>query len=157
MQWIYHNTRFLCAFAPLRETLWRALVVMALASPPIATEAADEIKIANVLVKLLDQHDVPAREKGTIKELVVQEGSRVKTDDVLITIDDTEARYAEDRARVVAEPFGRVEGIDVLDDVTSVATGIGDHTVARRRDRGERDAEQQTVSHRHEARLGRVR
>ncbi len=76
---------------------WLLLLAM-LTVPPAA--GADEIKIAGALVKLLDQHDAPARETGSIVQLAVQEGSRVKAGDLLARIDDTEARYAEDRARV---------------------------------------------------------
>jgi macrolide-specific efflux system membrane fusion protein len=65
---------------------------------PAAT--ADGIKITGALVKLIDQLDVPAREQGTIVQLRVQEGSRVTDGDLLMRIDDTEARYAEDRAKV---------------------------------------------------------
>jgi macrolide-specific efflux system membrane fusion protein len=60
---------------------------------------ADEIKIPGALVKLIDQLDVPAREQGTVVQLKVQEGSRVPADSLLLQVDDTEARYAEDRAR----------------------------------------------------------
>jgi macrolide-specific efflux system membrane fusion protein len=67
---------------------------------PLVPLAADEIKVAGALVKLIDQLDVPAREAGTIVQLAVQEGSRVKADELLLRIDDTEARYAEDRAKI---------------------------------------------------------
>jgi RND family efflux transporter MFP subunit len=62
--------------------------------------AGGEIKIAGALVKLIDQVDVPAREAGTLMQLEVQEGSRVKAGAMLARIDDTEARFAEERAKV---------------------------------------------------------
>jgi macrolide-specific efflux system membrane fusion protein len=77
----------------------RCLLFIAACSLPVAANA-EEIKIAGVLVKLLDQHDAPAQETGSLTELAVQEGSRVKAGDLLARVDDTEARYAEDRARV---------------------------------------------------------
>ena len=77
----------------------RVLLFVSACCLPLAAPAAD-IKIAGVLVKLLDQHDAPARETGSIVKLAVQEGSRVQMGDLLARIDDTEARYAEDRARV---------------------------------------------------------
>jgi RND family efflux transporter MFP subunit len=64
------------------------------------TLLAEEIKISGALVKLIDQLDVPARESGTIVELGVREGARVKADAVLARIDDADARFAESRAKV---------------------------------------------------------
>ena len=85
---------------PLRASVPLCEICLALVVATAIPAAAQEIKIPGALVKLLDQHEVPAREKGTIALLNVQEGSRVKADDLLLKIDDTEARYAEDRARV---------------------------------------------------------
>ena len=62
--------------------------------------AAEEIKIPGALVKLIDQLDVPARQSGTIAELSVQEGARVKQGAVLARVEDTEAKFAEERANV---------------------------------------------------------
>jgi multidrug efflux pump subunit AcrA (membrane-fusion protein) len=61
---------------------------------------AEELKISGALVKLIDQLDVPAREPGTIVEMSVREGARVKADAVLGRIDDADARFAENRAKV---------------------------------------------------------
>ena len=66
----------------------------------VTSAAAEEIKIPNVLVKLIDQLDVPAREAGTIIQIDTQEGSRVNVGAVLASIDDTEAKFAEQRATV---------------------------------------------------------
>lgn len=80
----------------------RQLGILATAAMLITASvaAAEEIKIANALVKLIDQLEVPAREAGTIAGLHVQEGSRVKAGIPLARIDDTEARFAEERAKV---------------------------------------------------------
>jgi len=85
------------AFAPLRQSQRSFAALLVLIAP--AALAADEIKIPGALVKLIDQVDVPAREQGTVAQLKVQEGVRVAADSVLLQIDDTEPRYAEDRAR----------------------------------------------------------
>jgi macrolide-specific efflux system membrane fusion protein len=61
---------------------------------------AQEITIAGALVKLIDQLDVPAREAGTVIALELQEGARVEEGALLARIDDTEARFALDRARI---------------------------------------------------------
>ncbi|HZN36420.1 MAG TPA: efflux RND transporter periplasmic adaptor subunit [Pirellulaceae bacterium] len=89
---------------------------------------AQEIKIAGVLVKLIDQLDVPAREQGTIAQLAVQEGSRVKADDLLMRIDDTEARYAEDRARVEMAVAAQQAASDVAERLAerTLATAEGE-------------------------------
>src|SRR5262245_1475381 len=93
---IYCFSLRLCAFASLRQNLTVAALLVLLA--PLSL-TADEIKIPGALVKLIDQLDVPAREQGTVVQVKVQEGSRVAADGLLVQIDDTEARYAEDRAR----------------------------------------------------------
>jgi macrolide-specific efflux system membrane fusion protein len=67
---------------------------------PALSAGSEEIKIPGALVKLIDQLDVPAREPGTILELAVREGSRVKMGDMLARIDDTEAQFAQERAHV---------------------------------------------------------
>src|SRR6185436_4268465 len=54
----------------------------------------------NALVKLADQLDVPARQAGTIAQFEVQEGVRVKEGAVLARVEDTEAKFAEERAKV---------------------------------------------------------
>jgi RND family efflux transporter MFP subunit len=61
---------------------------------------AEEIKIDSALVRLIDQLELPAREAGTITQLAVQEGTAVKSGDLLVQIDDTEARFALSRAKV---------------------------------------------------------
>ena len=77
-----------------------ARLMLLFAFAPAVVAGADEIRISGALVKLIDQLDVPAREAGTIVELAVREGSRVKTGDMLARIDDTEARFAQERAYV---------------------------------------------------------
>jgi len=62
--------------------------------------SAEEIRIPNALVKLIDQLDVPAAEAGTLVQLDVQEGTKVAAGAKLARIDDTEARFAEERAKV---------------------------------------------------------
>jgi macrolide-specific efflux system membrane fusion protein len=65
-----------------------------------AARAADEIKIQGALLKLIDQLDVPAREAGTLTRINVEEGLQVKVGEALAAVDDTEARFAEERAKV---------------------------------------------------------
>ena len=67
----------------------------------------------SVLVKLLEQADVPAREAGELIAIETAEGARVKAGDVLAQIDDTEARFLEKLALVEAEIAARNAENDV--------------------------------------------
>lgn len=75
--------------------------------------SAEEVKISGALVKLIDQLELPAREAGIVTELVVQEGAMVKAEDVLVRIDDTEARFALDRAKVELQIAAETAASDV--------------------------------------------
>jgi membrane fusion protein, multidrug efflux system len=77
------------------------IIILALSLLALSTaQSAEDIKIPNALVKLTDQLDVPARQAGTISQLDVQEGARVKEGAILARIEDTEARFAEERSKV---------------------------------------------------------
>ena len=84
--------RKLLMFHPCRTLL----LVAAL----IGVASAEEIKVTGALVKLIDQLEVPAQEAGTIIELAVQEGTVVNAGDILVRIDDTEPRFAQERSKV---------------------------------------------------------
>src|SRR5215471_5334705 len=84
----------------LRRPMNRSWIVAVLFSALPAMSCADEIKIPNALVKVIDQLDLPARQAGTIAQLDVQEGARIKEGAVLARVEDTEARFAEERAKV---------------------------------------------------------
>jgi len=76
------------------------IFALSLLTPLLSASAAEEVKIPNALVKLADQLDVPARQAGTIAQFEVQEGVRVKEGAVLARVEDTEAKFAEERAKV---------------------------------------------------------
>jgi multidrug resistance efflux pump len=80
----------------MQRTGWPLLLI----AISTTTAAAQEVKVNGALVKLIDQLELPAREAGIVTELAVQEGAMVKVEDVLVRIDDTEARFALDRAKV---------------------------------------------------------
>lgn len=65
-----------------------------------ATSLAQDIQIQNVLVKLIDELEIPAPEAGVVLETVVQEGSPVAEGEILARIDDAEARFTHERARI---------------------------------------------------------
>ena len=62
-----------------------------------------EIEIPSVLVKLIEQVDVPAREAGVLAAVDVQEGEMVEEGDPLGRIVDTESQIAEERAKIELE------------------------------------------------------
>lgn len=65
-----------------------------------ASSRAAEIEVSGVLVKLLEQAEIPALEPGVVTAIKVSEGSIVKAGDVLASIDDSEAVFAQRRAEV---------------------------------------------------------
>jgi macrolide-specific efflux system membrane fusion protein len=96
--------------------------------------AAHEIKIPGALVKLIDQLDVPAREAGTIIELRVDEGSRVKAADLLARIDDADARFAENRATVELQIASQNAASDVAVRSAERALGTAESELKRAED-----------------------
>lgn len=65
-----------------------------------AESSATEIEIPSALVKLIEQVEVPAREAGVLAAVDVREGQMVEEGDRLAQIEDTEARIAEEKARI---------------------------------------------------------
>ncbi len=70
------------------------------AADPAPGQSAAEIEIPSALVKLIEQVDVPAREAGVLAAVDVREGQMVEEGDLLAQIEDTEARIAEEKARI---------------------------------------------------------
>lgn len=82
------------AIAAVRLAAWAvASVMIATASPVVA-----QVSVPAVLVKLLDQVEVPAREAGVLVALPVQEGTLVEENARLALVDDKEARLFAERA-----------------------------------------------------------
>jgi len=68
-----------------------------------ARRAGEEIEVPSVLIKLIEQVDVPAREAGVLASVNVREGQPVEQGDLLAQIVDTEAQIAEKRAAIELE------------------------------------------------------
>jgi len=66
----------------------------------VVPASGQEIQVSNVLVKILDELEVPAPESGSVVEMAVREGARVAEGDLLARIDDGQARSALARAQV---------------------------------------------------------
>ena len=63
-------------------------------------KGSDRIVIESVLVTLIEQVEVPARELGVLDSIAVREGDMVEEGAVLARIDDTEVQLAATRARI---------------------------------------------------------
>jgi macrolide-specific efflux system membrane fusion protein len=63
------------------------------------TQAAP-IRVSSVLINLLEEVNVPARQEGVLQAVVVQEGQLVEEGEVLAQIDHEEAQLAVERAKL---------------------------------------------------------
>ena len=63
-------------------------------------QAADEIQVSSVLVKLIEQVEVPAREAGVLDSVAVREGEMVEAGAALAQIDDTDAQFDKRTAEI---------------------------------------------------------
>lgn len=78
-----------------------ALALIASAGPACAEEPARplSLQIESVVLRLLEEAEVPAQEAGVVTELAVREGQRVKKGELVAQIDDQVARLAADAAQ----------------------------------------------------------
>jgi len=58
------------------------------------------IEVPSMVLRLIEQVDVPAREAGPLDTVEVTEGQMVQAGQILARIDDTEARTAQQRAKL---------------------------------------------------------
>jgi macrolide-specific efflux system membrane fusion protein len=92
------------------------LTVAALTGQP---EPAQSIEVESVLLTLVEQVEVPAREAGVLARINVREGQLVPADVLLAQIDDTEVQLALARAKLEAEEAARLAKNDVKVRVAS--------------------------------------
>ena len=80
-------------------------VLVLLGIPAAGAEArgAESIPVSSMLLKLVEQVDVPARETGVLASVEAREGQLVRQGDLLAQIDDTEAKIAEEQAKIDIE------------------------------------------------------
>jgi macrolide-specific efflux system membrane fusion protein len=62
-----------------------------------------EVEVEAVVLRLLEEAEVPAQEGGLVTKVAVREGQRVKQGELLIQIDDQIARLAADAAKAQHE------------------------------------------------------
>jgi RND family efflux transporter MFP subunit len=83
------------------ETMKSCIALLLLAATFAApARGADDVQVSAVLVKLIEQVEVPAREAGVLASLAVREGEMVKSGVALAQIEDTEAQFAKRAAAV---------------------------------------------------------
>jgi multidrug efflux pump subunit AcrA (membrane-fusion protein) len=88
-------------FAPLR--LCALICVVLIASSLCGAETAyttGSLEVESVVLRLLEEADVPAQEAGVLTEVAVREGDAVKKGAVLAQIDEQVARMAELAAKL---------------------------------------------------------
>src|SRR4051794_11736033 len=81
-----------------------AALAIAAEHPTPATPAGAEpqksgIDVQSVVLRLLEEAEVPAQEAGVIMNVAVREGQRVKQGELLAQIDDQVARLAADASK----------------------------------------------------------
>ena len=81
--------------------LWRA--TLGLLGLSVSAAVAGEPLSVPVMITLLEEARVPAREAGVLVAVGVREGAQVKEGDLLAQIDDTEAQFLEERAGMERE------------------------------------------------------
>lgn len=93
-------------------TRWSCLTVMPAAmaagllgwiGSAMAQEPSARIEVPAMLLRLVEQVDVPARESGVLAAVHVAEGQMVEQDAAIAEIDDAEAKIALERARLESE------------------------------------------------------
>jgi macrolide-specific efflux system membrane fusion protein len=80
---------------PIRLVLFAAALFSL--APPLH---AAEVQVQSVLLTLIEEVEVPAREAGVLDTIAVREGQTVKPGDLLVGLEDIEARLRKDRAQL---------------------------------------------------------
>ena len=78
-----------------------------------AGDESPEIEVSAVLVKLIEQVDVPAREAGVLEEVSVREGQMIDAGAAVAQIDDTAARFDKRKAELELEGARKLADSDV--------------------------------------------
>jgi macrolide-specific efflux system membrane fusion protein len=78
-------------------------VVGLFASPATASDDGNLIEVESVVLRLLEEAEVPAQESGVLTNVAVREGQRVKKGELLAQIDDQVPRLAVDAAKAQLE------------------------------------------------------
>ncbi len=68
-----------------------------------ASDSVPAVEVESVVLRLLEEAEVPAQESGVVTKVAVREGERVKQGQLLTQIDDQVARLAADAAKAQLE------------------------------------------------------
>lgn len=96
----------------VRRNLLTAAACLLVATCSTAT-AAEPIRLDSVLLTLIEQVEVPAREPGELSAVLVREGQLVKEGTLLAQIDDREAVLAARKAQFERDIAAKEAGNDV--------------------------------------------
>ncbi len=94
-------------------SLWLSVVLPLVWGGAQTQQTPRSIEVPSVLVTLIEQVEVPARQAGLLEKLAVREGSLVKQGDLLGQLEDIEARLTRDRTKVEWEIAEEKAGNDV--------------------------------------------
>lgn len=75
------------------------LVAMSAMSTCLA-ESTENINVSSVLIKLIEEVEVPAREEGPLREVIAKEGDVVETGALLARLEDDRIRLQRDQAEL---------------------------------------------------------
>ena len=87
-------------------------IVLGLLAAAVA-HADEPMEVPNMVIRLVEQVDAPAREIGALAELNVTEGQLVTAGTLLARIEDNEASLAVERAKLELEIARRIAGNNV--------------------------------------------
>lgn len=81
----------------MNRTTCLLLATLALSASPLA---AEEIEVSSVLIKLIEQVEVPAREAGVLQSVMVREGQMVAAGAPLAQIEDAAVKFERRKAEL---------------------------------------------------------
>lgn len=92
--------------------MWK-LLLAALLWMSAQAAPADEMRVENVGLTLIDKADVPVREAGALNEICVREGDAVQAGQKLAQLEDVDAQLQLSRARIAADEAQHLAENDV--------------------------------------------
>jgi membrane fusion protein, multidrug efflux system len=116
------------------------LAAMALASTMPALRAED-IQVSSVLIKLIEQVEVPAREAGVLANVAVREGEMVAAGAALAQVEDTDAQLNKRQAQLELEGARKQAESDVKVRFAKKSLEVAEAELRRAVDSGKRLAQ----------------
>ncbi len=96
------------------------------------------VKVDSVLITLIEQVEVSARDPGIIQKVMVTEGMRVKAGDVLTQLDDAEVAIALQKARLELQVATAEAGNDVKVRYAEKSLDVAKAEIRRANDAGDK-------------------